>query len=292
MVRVGSSRQSVGSKVVEAHGLRLERLRHGPTLFETEFGGDGTATVIVNLSEAQRVERIGQGRSDVRFARRGTATIVDPNVRQRFVVTGEADVIKLVIPLTELQEYGVAGAIPDLFNEPHRELERLAYRTALALEEHDENFWMAGLCSKLAPILDPRLRVETSFCGGLSPTARRRVFALIEAHLDLPRATSPSLKAMAAEVDLSVYHFSREFLRSVGITPYKYSLRRRLERARDHILQGNEDVRTISDRYGFASASHFIQRFRQEMGVAPLRLRTLITGHADQVADRPDVAAR
>ncbi len=278
MARIEATRQSGGSKVVEAHGLRLERLRHGPTLFESELGGDGAATVVVNLSEAQRVERIAHGRSDVRFARRGTATIIDPNVRQRFVVTGEADVIKLVVPLSELEDYGLHGAVPELFNEPHRELERLAYRTALALEEDDERFWMAGLCSKLAPILAPRLRDDESFRGGLSPTARRRVFALIEAHLDLPRATSPSLKAMAAEVELSVYHFSREFLRTAGITPYKYTLRRRLERARDHILQEQDNVQTISERYGFASASHFIHRFRQEMGVAPLRLRTLIAG--------------
>jgi AraC-like DNA-binding protein len=275
MARIDFERQP---KVVEAHGIRLERLRHGPTLFESEFGGDGTATVIVNLSEAQRVERICHGRSLVRFARWGTATIVAPKVRQRFVVTGVADVIKLVIPLSELEDYGFAGAVPELFNEPHRELERLAYRTALALEENDENFWMAGLCSQLAAIFDPRLRGEESFRGGLSPTARRRLLELIEAHLDLPRATSPSLKAMAAEVDLSVYHFSREFMRTVGMSPYKYTLRRRLERARDHVLQENDDVQTISERYGFASASHFVHRFRQEMGVAPVRLRTLIAG--------------
>jgi len=288
MARIYSQGGSGGTKVVEAHGLRLERLRHGPTLFETEFGGDGTATVIINLSEAQRVERIARGRSVVRFARRGTATIVDPNARQRFVVTGEADVIKLVIPLAELEDYGFDGAVPDLFNEPHRELERLAYRTALALEENDERFWMAGLCSKLAPILDPRLRDEESFRGGLSPTGHRRIFEFIEAHLDLPRATSPSLKAMAAEVELSVYHFSREFLRTVGVTPYKYTLRRRLERARDHILREDDDVQTISERYGFASASHFVYRFRQEMGVAPVRLRTLIAGQlAAQEANPP-----
>jgi AraC-like DNA-binding protein len=275
MARIDFERQP---KVVEAHGIRLERLRHGPTLFESEFGGDGTATVIVNLSEAQRVERICHGRSHVRFARWGTATIVAPKVRQRFVVTGVADVIKLVIPLSELEDYGFAGAVPELFNEPHRELERLAYRTALALEENDENFWMAGLCSQLAAIFDPRPRGEESFRGGLSPTARRRLLELIEAHLDLPRATSPSLKAMAAEVDLSVYHFSREFMRTVGMSPYKYTLRRRLERARDHVLQENDDVQTISERYGFASASHFVHRFRQEMGVAPVRLRTLIAG--------------
>ena len=170
------------------------------------------------------------------------------------------------------------GAVPEMFNEPHRELERVAYRTALALEENDADFWTAGLCSELAPIFEPRLRSGESFRGGLSPAARRRLFALIEAYLDLPRAASPSLKAMAAEVDLSVYHFSREFFRTVGITPYKYTLRRRLERARDHVLQENDDVQAVSERYGFASASHFVYRFRQEMGVAPVRLRTLIAG--------------
>ena len=238
------------------------------------------ATVVVNLSEAQRVERIVHGRSANRFARRGTATIIDPNVQQRFVVCGNADVVMLGIRLTELEHNGFHGAVPELFNEPHRELERLAYRTALALEENDENFWMADLCSKLAQIFDPRLRRAETLRGGLSPTACRRVFALIEAHLELPRATSPSLKTMAAEVDLSVYHFAREFVRTVGITPYKYTLRRRLERARDHMLTEDDDVQTISERYGFASGSHFVYRFRQEMGIAPARLRMLITGRS------------
>ena len=274
------------AKAVNAHGIRFERLRHGPSLFELTLGGDGMTTVIVNLSEAQSVERIIHGRGVHRVARRGTATITDPHVEQRFVVTGAADVMMLAIPLTELEEYGFDGAVPDLFNEPHRELERLAYRTALALEENDEGFWTADLDSKLAPIFDPRLRRNASLRGGLSPTARRRIFALIEAHLDLPRATSPSLKAMAAEVDLSVYHFAREFMRTVGITPYRYTLRRRLERARDHMLREDDDVQTISERYGFASASHFVYRFRKEMGVAPARLRMLISGRPALEHDR------
>jgi AraC-like DNA-binding protein len=247
---------SFSSKVAEAHGVRFERLRHGPSLFEATLGGDGLVTVIVNLSESQRVERIVHGRSDNRLARRGTAAITDPNVQQRFVVTGEADVMMLVIPLPELEDYGFDGALPDLFNEPHRELERLAYRTALALEENDVGFWMADLGSKLAPIFDPRLHRKASFRGGLSPTARRRIFALIEAHLDLPRATSPSLKAMAAEVDLSVYHFAREFMRTVGVTPYRYTLRRRLERARDHMLREDDDVQRISERFSPTRGSH------------------------------------
>ena len=267
-----------GRRVASGHGARVERLRHGPDRFEAVFGGDGSATIVVNLSEAQDVERIVRGRSDRRTARRGTATIVDPETQQRFVVTGNADVVKVVMPLSELQNYGVVGALPVLFNDPHRELERLAYRAALALEQKDEDAWTADVAPALASIFTPRLDDGESYRGGLSPAALRCVFELVEAHLELPRATSPSLSAMAAEVDLSVYHFSREFLRTVGMTPYKYTVRRRLELARDHLLRAEDDVQTISERFGFASASHFVHRFRQEMGVAPARLRALVVG--------------
>jgi AraC-like DNA-binding protein len=251
-------------------------LHHGPTPFEATFGGDGTVTAIVNLSEAQCVERIVRGRSCDRFAGRGTATLIGPDVEQRFVVTGEADVLLLTLTLDELEAYGFDGAVRELFNEPHFELERLAYRAVLALEEQDEDFWMADLGSKLAAILNPELPNATSLRGGLSPTACRRLFSFIEAYLDRPQATSPSLKMMAAEVDLSVYHFTREFVRTVGVTPYKYTLRKRLERARDHMLRQDDDIEAISKRYGFASASHFVYRFHREMGVAPARLRMLI----------------
>ena len=271
--------------VVQTDGICLERLRHGPDRFEAAFGGDGNVTIVVNLSETQHVERIVRGRSQSRIARRGTATIIGFDEEARFVVTGVADIVKFVVSRQELTDYGVRGNVPFLFNEPHHALERLAYRAALALAQNDETFWMAGIGAKLASVIDPGLQKERNyFLGGLSPAALRRVIDLVESHLDLPRATSPSLKAMAAEVDLSVYHFAREFARTVGMTPYQYALRRRLERARDDMLREDDDMHTISARYGFASASHFVYRFRQELGVAPSRLRSLIAAKSRRSA--------
>ena len=105
--------------------------------------------------------------------------------------------------------------------------------------------------------------------GGLAPHLRRRLVEYIEQHLDQPLA----LGELARLVALSEYHFARMFSTSFGLPPHRYVLQRRLLRARELLQHSALPLGEIALACGFASASHFSNRFRQAFGAAPGLLR-------------------
>lgn len=113
------------------------------------------------------------------------------------------------------------------------------------------------------------LRAGPRLTGGLAPAVRRRLRDYIEAHLDAPL----SLGQLAAFCALSEYHFARMFSLSFGVPPHRYLLHRRLARACDLLRQPHLALGEIALACGFASASHFSNRFRQAFAATPGQYR-------------------
>jgi AraC-like DNA-binding protein len=105
--------------------------------------------------------------------------------------------------------------------------------------------------------------------GGLSPRVLRRVHDYVEAHLE----ESLSLDKLAATSGLSLYHFTRAFKQSQGVTPHNYLLQRRIERAQELLIKTDAPMSQIAFATGFADQSHFARRFRQHIGVSPSAFR-------------------
>jgi AraC family transcriptional regulator len=101
--------------------------------------------------------------------------------------------------------------------------------------------------------------------GGLAPHLRRQLVDYIENHLSAPL----SLGLLAGQCALSEYHFARMFRESFGLPPHQYLLARRMAHARHLLRTGNQAFGDIAMACGFASASHFNNRFRQAMGATP-----------------------
>ena len=106
--------------------------------------------------------------------------------------------------------------------------------------------------------------------GGLAPHQRRLVRDAIEARLADPL----SLGQLAAMCSLSEYHFARMFRQSFGLPPHQYVLARRIARARLLLREGCLPLGEVGLACGFASASHFTNRFRQVTGATPGNYRT------------------
>ncbi|CAO4157523.1 helix-turn-helix domain-containing protein [Methylorubrum extorquens] len=101
--------------------------------------------------------------------------------------------------------------------------------------------------------------------GGLSPTTRRRIAALIEAHLDEPL----TLDRLAAEARLSTFHFAKMFRVSFGMPPHRYLGARRIERAKQ-LLRGEPDgLAEVALACGYASQSHFTRVFKTATQMTP-----------------------
>ncbi len=81
------------------------------------------------------------------------------------------------------------------------------------------------------------------------------------------------MSELAACAGLSVSHFARSFLISVGMTPHSYVLRRRVLRAQQLLEDSELSMVELSMRTGFSDQSHFCRRFRELVGVPPTAFR-------------------
>lgn len=101
--------------------------------------------------------------------------------------------------------------------------------------------------------------------GRLAPWQVRRATDYLMAHLD----DDVSLAELAAAVRLSPFHFARAFKRSTGLTPQRFFMERRVDRARELLADTNMGLAEIALACGFAGQSHFTTAFKRHAGVTP-----------------------
>jgi len=97
----------------------------------------------------------------------------------------------------------------------------------------------------------------------------RRVVDYIEAHLD----ADLTLAELAAVAGFSVSHFKPLFKRATGMPAHRFVLARRVERARERVLDGASGLSEIALETGFADASHMARCMRRSIGITPMQLR-------------------
>ncbi|MGP9780839.1 AraC family transcriptional regulator [Arthrobacter sp. MYb211] len=90
--------------------------------------------------------------------------------------------------------------------------------------------------------------------------------------MDRRYADPLDVPAMAARALMSPAHFSREFKRAYGETPYSYLLTRRIERAM-HLLRAGVSVTDACMQVGWSSLGSFSSRFTEVVGQSPSAYR-------------------
>jgi AraC family transcriptional regulator len=116
---------------------------------------------------------------------------------------------------------------------------------------------------RTAPAATKQLR------GGLPVWQQKRVVEFIDEHL----AEDVSLAALAEIADLSVYHFARAFKQSLGASPHRYVMDRRMDRARSLLRRPALSVTQIGIQIGFRETSSFTSAFRRSTGLTPTEYR-------------------
>jgi AraC family transcriptional regulator len=104
--------------------------------------------------------------------------------------------------------------------------------------------------------------------GALRQDVLNRLKDYVVAHLDEPIEVAALAKIAAC----SPFHFSRVFTRSVGMTPYRYVVRLRLQRATELIRGGRMGLAEVAARTGFADQSHLSRWVRRVHGVSLTKL--------------------
>ncbi len=93
------------------------------------------------------------------------------------------------------------------------------------------------------------------------------------AALSADLARPPTIATVASRLGITREHLTRLFVRHGGTAPATWLRRQRLRAAELLVRGGDLPMAAIAQRTGFASASHFIAAFRNEMGVPPSRYR-------------------
>jgi AraC-like DNA-binding protein len=88
---------------------------------------------------------------------------------------------------------------------------------------------------------------------------------------------------LAAAAHLSRAHFSREFKRAFGESPYSYLLTRRLERAATLLRSTDWSVADICMRVGLTSVGSFTTSFTTAYGMSPTAYRASFPPAADLI---------
>lgn len=82
-----------------------------------------------------------------------------------------------------------------------------------------------------------------------------------------------SMAKLANSVALSEFHFYRTFKQIHNITPYQYRLKKRMQRARQKLLDSNTCISQLAYDSGFADVQTFSKAFKKEFSLAPGRFR-------------------
>jgi AraC-like DNA-binding protein len=103
------------------------------------------------------------------------------------------------------------------------------------------------------------------------PWQLRRVREFIESHLD----GDPSIQDLARECRLSGSHFARAFRQATGVPPHRWLTQRRIERAKELLLENRFELAEIALACGFVDQSHLTRAFAQSEGCSPGKWRRL-----------------
>ena len=113
--------------------------------------------------------------------------------------------------------------------------------------------------------------------GGLTGATLRRVLEHIEANVQ----RAPRLAELSAVARMSVFHFARLFKLSTGLTPHQFVLRRRIDRAKQRLTDGElPSIAAIGRDAGFRTPSNFTSAFHRATGVTPTVYRVSHAGAA------------
>lgn len=74
-------------------------------------------------------------------------------------------------------------------------------------------------------------------------------------------------------INVSKYHFCRQFKQHTGLTVMKYILKTRIVLAREDLRKSDLSISQISEKYGFSSVSYFCRVFKEEEKCSALQYR-------------------
>ncbi len=112
--------------------------------------------------------------------------------------------------------------------------------------------------------------------GGLTPWAQRRCLELMRTRL----SEDMSLDELAAEAQLSPFHFARMFKQSLGVPPRVYLTRLRMEKACELLERTDLPITKIALEVGYSSNQVLARVFLKHIRLSPSDYRRAVRDRA------------
>lgn len=141
-----------------------------------------------------------------------------------------------------------------------------ALRAELEAGDASDPLYAESVCTAMiVRLIDAEPMLERKRTSTLAPRLAARIVEFIEGNL----AQRLTLAELAALADLSVPHFKVLFRETLGMPAHQYVVQRRVERARDLLLEGRLSASQVALETGFAHQSHMAHWMNRVLGVTP-----------------------
>jgi len=121
------------------------------------------------------------------------------------------------------------------------------------------------ICSAVALLFAKASGASSLAPTRLAPWQLRRAIEFMQSQL--PRRIE--IAELANLINVSPAHFSRAFRASVGVAPYQWQLRTRVERAQNLLRGSRLSVEEVAVMCGFVDGAHFTRVFRRILRTSP-----------------------
>ena len=255
------------------NGVHLEYHRQPPLSIPNHFLERHLVCICLNRSVT--VERVFDGRSRTEHLTVGSCSILPTHMQHRASCDRTAEFVLLSLEPTFLQAAAestnsAVELVPQFSkSDPLIHQIGLALKTELESNELGGRLYADGMAQALAVHLTRHYgvskRIIANDPGGLPKYKLKQVVDHMVGHLD----QEMSLVSLAAEVQMSPFHFARLFKQSTGVSPHQYVTRIRIDRAKQLLTDPGLEIIDVGQEVGFKTQSHFTAVFRRVVGVAP-----------------------
>lgn len=240
--------------------------------------------VVINLNGRARTQRKGAGQVQVHDATDGMIWICPAGLQEEDIKieNGSLEALHLFMPHRPMARIGAeelgldTGSMEIRYEGGFRDPVIEALGRSILSELHSTDPVGKLYVETLAATLDVYLvRKYSSLAstslklasprGALAGPRLSRTLALIDAKL----SEDLSLRELANESSLSLFHFARAFKIATGSAPHQFVLGRRVARARELLTEGRLSLAEIAGACGFASQAHLTNVFKRATGVTP-----------------------
>lgn len=103
------------------------------------------------------------------------------------------------------------------------------------------------------------------------PFSITQVLGFIDQHI----SEKLDLNSLAAMTGWEPEHFGRIFKEHIGLTPYQYILKEKVERSKELLTQTTESLQDIGFQLGFSTYSNFFSAFKKYVKMSPDQYRKI-----------------